>query len=152
MWNLLRIVLQRVNKASVSIDDIEYSSIHLGYLLLVGVEDSDGEDEIEYLIRKISNLRIFEDSDKKMNLNIKQVNGEILSVSQFTLYADTKHGNRPSFVKAGKPSYAEKIYNDFNQKLLETGITVKAGVFGADMTVQIENNGPCTIIFDTDNK
>ncbi len=152
MWNLLRIVLQRVNKASVSIDDIEYSSIHLGYLLLVGVEDSDGEDEIEYLIRKISNLRIFEDSDKKMNLNIKQVNGEILSVSQFTLYADTKHGNRPSFVKAGKPSYAEKIYNDFNQKLLETGITVKTGVFGADMTVQIENNGPCTIIFDTDNK
>ncbi|WP_220751002.1 D-aminoacyl-tRNA deacylase [Apilactobacillus xinyiensis] len=148
----MRIVLQRVNKASVSIDDIEYSSIHLGYLLLVGVEDSDGEDEIEYLIRKISNLRIFEDSDKKMNLNIKQVNGEILSVSQFTLYADTKHGNRPSFVKAGKPSYAEKIYNDFNQKLLETGITVKAGVFGADMTVQIENNGPCTIIFDTDNK
>ncbi len=152
MWNLLRIVLQRVNKASVSIDDIEYSSIHLGYLLLVGVEDSDGEDEIEYLIRKISNLRIFEDSDKKMNLNIKQVNGEILSVSQFTLYADTKHGNRPSFVKAGKPSYAEKIYNDFNQKLLETGITVKTGVFGADMTVQIENNGPCTIIFDTDKK
>ncbi|MCK8624048.1 D-aminoacyl-tRNA deacylase [Apilactobacillus xinyiensis] len=148
----MRIVLQRVNKASVSIDDIEYSSIHLGYLLLVGVEDSDGEDEIEYLIRKISNLRIFEDSDKKMNLNIKQVNGEILSVSQFTLYADTKHGNRPSFVKAGKPSYAEKIYNDFNQKLLETGITVKTGVFGADMTVQIENNGPCTIIFDTDNK
>ncbi|WP_353485802.1 D-aminoacyl-tRNA deacylase [Apilactobacillus xinyiensis] len=148
----MRIVLQRVNKASVSIDDIEYSSIHLGYLLLVGVEDSDGEDEIEYLIRKISNLRIFEDSDKKMNLNIKQVNGEILSVSQFTLYADTKHGNRPSFVKAGKPSYAEKIYNDFNQKLLETGITVKTGVFGADMTVQIENNGPCTIIFDTDKK
>ncbi|KRM67834.1 D-tyrosyl-tRNA(Tyr) deacylase [Apilactobacillus ozensis DSM 23829 = JCM 17196] len=145
-------VLQRVNSASVSIDGKEYSSIKLGYLLLVGIQDDDTEEELDYLIRKITNLRIFEDDQHKMNLNVKQVNGSILSVSQFTLYADTKHGNRPSFVKAGKPEYAEKLYNKFNDKLALSGIKVSTGIFGADMKVDIQNDGPCTIIFDTDNK
>lgn len=148
----MRVVLQRVNSASVSIDGKEYSSIKLGYLLLVGIQDDDTEEELDYLVRKITNLRIFEDDQHKMNLNVKQVNGSILSVSQFTLYADTKHGNRPSFVKAGKPEYAEKLYNQFNDKLALSGIKVSTGIFGADMKVNIQNDGPCTIIFDTDNK
>lgn len=146
----MRIVLQRVSSASVSIDDHKIAAIDSGFLLLVGVEDSDGQAEVEYLTKKISKLRVFEDEKGKMNLALKDVSGKILSVSQFTLYADTKKGNRPGFSNAGKPDHAKKIYEDFNSSLEKEGIEVKTGQFGADMQVQLINDGPVTIIYDTD--
>jgi D-aminoacyl-tRNA deacylase len=148
----MRVILQRVKKASVTVDNKKLSEIGLGYLLLVGIKDTDSTDDIEYLVRKITNLRIFSDENGKINLNLSSVGGEILSVSQFTLYADTKKGNRPSFVGAGSPDYAAKIYNKFNLSLEKAGNRVLTGKFGADMQVQLQNDGPCTIIFDTENK
>lgn len=148
----MRVVLQRVKKASVSVDDDIIGSINQGYLLLVGVKDSDTKDDIDYLVRKITNLRIFADENGKTNLSLKDVDGDILSVSQFTLYASTKKGNRPSFVNAGKPDYASKMYDVFNQELINAGNRVETGEFGADMQVSLQNDGPFTIIFDTENK
>lgn len=144
----MKIILQRVNQASVSIDNEIKSEINKGYLLFVGVEDGDGTQQIDYLTHKISNLRIFEDEVGKMNLNISQVDGDILSISQFTLMADTKKGNRPAFVKAGNPKVAKQVYLDFNQKLRENNLIVKEGIFGADMKVSLENNGPATFILE----
>ncbi|WP_241424842.1 D-aminoacyl-tRNA deacylase [Latilactobacillus sakei] len=120
-----------------------------GFLLLVGICDDDTEADLDYLVKKISQLRVFEDEAGKMNLALGQVNGAILSVSQFTLYASTKKGNRPSFTGAGQPDYAQKMYHLFNQKLAATGITVETGEFGADMQVALVNDGPVTILFDT---
>jgi len=117
--------------------------------LLVGVEEEDQQEDIDYLVRKISNMRIFEDSQGKMNLSIEDVGGEILSISQFTLYADTKKGNRPSFTKAAKPEKAIPIYDAFNAQLKATGLTVQTGIFGADMQVSLLNDGPVTIIIDS---
>lgn len=148
----MKVVLQRVNKASVSINDHLFNEINKGYLLLVGIKDSDSSDDIDYLVRKITNLRIFEDDNGKTNLNLLSVNGEILSISQFTLYANTKHGNRPSFVDAGEPNFASEMYDSFNQKLLDAGNSVKTGQFGADMQIDLQNDGPFTIVFDTENK
>ncbi len=148
----MRVVLQRVKKASVSVDNDIIGSINQGYLLLVGVKDSDTKDDIDYLVRKITNLRIFADENGKTNLSLKDVDGDILSVSQFTLYASTKKGNRPSFVNAGKPDYASKMYDVFNQELINAGNHVETGEFGADMQVSLQNDGPFTIIFDTENK
>lgn len=148
----MKVVLQRVNKASVSINDHLFNKINKGYLLLVGIKDSDSSDDIDYLVRKITNLRIFEDDNGKTNLNLSSVNGEILSISQFTLYANTKHGNRPSFVNAGEPNFASEMYDSFNQKLLDAGNSVKTGQFGADMQIDLQNDGPFTIVFDTENK
>lgn len=148
----MRVVLQRVKKASVSVDDDIIGSINQGYLLLVGVKDSDTKDDIDYLVRKITNLRIFADENGKTNLSLKDVDGNILSVSQFTLYASTKKGNRPSFVNAGKPDYASKMYDAFNQELINAGNHVETGEFGAGMQVSLQNDGPFTIIFDTENK
>ncbi|MBU7563264.1 D-aminoacyl-tRNA deacylase [Pediococcus ethanolidurans] len=146
----MKVVLQRVRHAQVAIEDQVVGKIGVGYLLLVGIENTDTTQQIDYLVHKIVNLRVFEDENQKMNLNLKQVNGSILSVSQFTLYADTKHGNRPSFTKAGNPDHAEKCYTLFNQKLQAAGIAVETGKFGADMQVDLQNDGPVTIIFDTD--
>ncbi|AQW22133.1 D-tyrosyl-tRNA(Tyr) deacylase [Lentilactobacillus curieae] len=148
----MRVVLQRVSRASVSIDDQVYNKIDKGFVLLVGVNDNDGNEEIEYLVHKISKLRVFEDEQGKLNLDINRVNGSILSISQFTLFADTKKGNRPSFTGAGQPEHAKKIYEQFNDQLAATGLEVKPGVFGADMLVDIQNDGPVTIMFDTENK
>ncbi len=148
----MRVVLQRVSSASVSIDEKQVGAINQGYMLLVGAEDTDGAEEIDYLVRKISRLRVFSDDAGKMNLSIQDIHGSILSVSQFTLYADTKKGNRPSFVKAGNPDHADKIYQQFNTQLEQEGIPVKTGEFGADMQVSLVNDGPVTIVFDTDNK
>lgn len=148
----MRVVLQRVSSASVSIDEKQVGAINQGYMLLVGAEDTDGAEEIDYLVRKISRLRVFSDDAGKMNLSIQDIHGSILSVSQFTLYADTKKGNRPSFVKAGNPDHADKIYQQFNTQLEQEGILVKTGEFGADMQVSLVNDGPVTIVFDTDNK
>ncbi|KJU75033.1 D-tyrosyl-tRNA(Tyr) deacylase [Pediococcus damnosus LMG 28219] len=146
----MKVVLQRVRRAQVSIEQKVVGKISQGYLLLVGFEDQDTEEQLDYLVHKITNLRVFEDQNQKMNLNIKQVDGQILSVSQFTLYANTKHGNRPSFTEAGDPKKAEILYQTFNKKLGEAGMTVATGEFGADMQVDLQNDGPVTIIFDTD--
>ncbi|ATF41332.1 D-tyrosyl-tRNA(Tyr) deacylase [Weissella paramesenteroides] len=148
----MRIVLQRVKSASVSIDETVVGKIGVGYVLLVGIADNDTEAELDYLVRKITKLRVFEDLVGKMNLAIEDVGGQILSISQFTLYADTKKGNRPSFTKAGAPDFADKMYQLFNKKLRDTGLTVETGEFGANMQVQLINDGPVTIIFDTENK
>ncbi|GAA3188191.1 D-aminoacyl-tRNA deacylase [Lentilactobacillus kefiri] len=148
----MRVVLQRVKEASVSIDGQVHGKIGKGFVLLVGVSDSDGDEEVAYLTHKISKLRVFEDDNGKLNLDINAVNGAILSISQFTLYADTKKGNRPSFTKAGEPEHADKVYEQLNESLRQTGLDVQTGVFGADMLVNIQNDGPVTILFDTDNK
>lgn len=148
----MRVVLQRVSSASVTVDDQELGAIGQGYMLLVAIQDADTEAELDYLVRKITGLRVFEDEAGKMNLSIQDVGGSILSISQFTLYADTRRGNRPSFTDAGAPAYAEKMYDQFNTKLAATVLTVATGEFGADMKVSLVNDGPVTIIFDTDNK
>lgn len=148
----MRVVLQRVSSASVTVDDQELGAIAQGYMLLVAIQDADTEAELDYLVRKITGLRVFEDEAGRMNLSIQDVGGSILSISQFTLYADTRRGNRPSFTDAGAPAYAEKMYDQFNTKLAATGLTVATGEFGADMKVSLVNDGPVTIIFDTDNK
>ncbi|CAM4357841.1 D-aminoacyl-tRNA deacylase [Weissella hellenica] len=148
----MRVVLQRVKSADVSIENKIVGQIGAGYVLLVAISDNDTEDELDYLVRKITKLRVFEDTVGKMNLAIGDISGQILSVSQFTLYADTKKGNRPSFTKAGQPEFANKMYQLFNEKLRDTGLMVATGEFGSDMQVQLINDGPVTIIFDTENK
>lgn len=126
--------------------------IGTGLLLLVGVQDSDGDAEIEWMAHKIAHMRIFEDAAGKMNRSVLEEHGSVLSVSQFTLYADTRKGNRPSFTKAGRPEHADTIWNAFNAKLRAYGIPVAEGVFGAHMLVGLENDGPVTIILDSDNR
>ncbi|WP_054668870.1 D-aminoacyl-tRNA deacylase [Lentilactobacillus senioris] len=151
----MRVVLQRVSQAQVSISSKIVGQIDRGgYVLLIGVADEDGgEAELDYLVHKITNLRIFEDTNHKMNLSLTDVNGSILAISQFTLFADTKKGNRPSFTKAGKPEHAEQLYLQFVQRLKDAGIEVATGEFGgADMQVELTNDGPVTILFDTQNK
>ncbi|MSD84495.1 D-tyrosyl-tRNA(Tyr) deacylase [Lactobacillus curvatus] len=148
----MRVVLQRVSQASVTIDQTIVGKINRGFLLLVGICDDDTEADLDYLVKKISQLRVFEDQNGKMNLALAQVDGAILSVSQFTLFANTKKGNRPSFIAAGQPDVAKRLYEQFNQKLAATGIDVATGTFGADMQVALVNDGPVTILFDTKEK
>lgn len=148
----MRVVLQRVSQASVTIDQTVVGKINRGFLLLVGICDDDTEADLDYLVKKISQLRVFEDQNGKMNLALAQVDGAILSVSQFTLFANTKKGNRPSFTAAGQPDVAKRLYEQFNQKLAATGIDVTTGTFGADMQVALVNDGPVTILFDTKEK
>ena len=144
----MKIVIQRVKQASVSIDSKLYNQIQQGLLLLVGIAPDDAQEDVAYAVRKITNMRIFSDDEDKMNLSVKDVNGEILSISQFTLYADTKKGNRPAFTGAAKPDLASQLYDDFNE-LLSREIPVKTGVFAADMQVTLVNDGPVTIVLDT---
>lgn len=148
----MRVVIQRVSKASVIADGKDNGSIKQGFLLLVGVEEEDTNEDVDYLTRKISNMRIFEDDEGKMNLSLREVDGEILSISQFTLHADTKKGNRPSFIKAAKPEKADQLYEELNDKLRNEGFKVETGVFGADMEVSLVNEGPVTILVDSKNK
>lgn len=148
----VKVVIQRVSEASVAADGKEKGSIKQGFLLLVGVEEKDTSEDVAYLTRKISNMRIFEDAEGKMNLSLREVEGEILSISQFTLHADTKKGNRPSFIKAAKPEKASELYEELNENLREEGFKVETGVFGADMAVSLINDGPVTIIVDSQNK
>ena len=144
----MRVVVQRVKNASCVIDGATFSEINKGFLLLVGFTQGDSIKEIKYIAKKISGLRVFEDEAGKMNLGLASVNGEILSISQFTLYADTRYGNRPSFTDALNPTEASKLYDIFNQELASYGITVKTGVFGAHMEINLLNDGPVTIIYD----
>lgn len=148
----MRVLLQRVKQASVEIDGNVNGEIGQGLLLLVGFTENDGDKEIEYLARKVLNARIFSDADDKMNLNLQQVSGSILSISQFTLYAQTRKGNRPSFTRAQNPDIASKNYDKFNEKLRGLGVQVETGIFGADMQVSLVNDGPVTIMYDTDEE
>ena len=149
----MRAVIQRVSKASVTIDNKIYSQIKNGLLVLVGIEDADTAEDGEWLSGKIVNLRIFNDDKGVMNVSVKDFNGDILAVSQFTLHASTKKGNRPSYIKASKPEFAIPMYEKFIQQLSnDLGKTVGTGVFGADMKVELLNDGPVTIVIDTKNK
>lgn len=143
----MKVLVQRTNEASVSIDNKVYSKIDNGLVLLVGFTEGDDLDKIKYLAKKIVNLRIFPDSEGIMNKSILDYGGEILSISQFTLYADTSKGNRPSYIKALNGEESTKLYDLFNQELKKY-INVKTGVFGADMIVSINNVGPTTIILE----
>ncbi|KIS03488.1 D-aminoacyl-tRNA deacylase [Paucilactobacillus wasatchensis] len=144
----MRVVVQKVNHAQVTIEHQVVGQIKQGYMLLVGFAPDDEEPSLDYLVHKIINLRVFEDENGKMNLSLQDVAGAILSVSQFTLYADTKHGNRPGFSQAASPEIAEPLYQTFNQKLRDAGIHVETGQFGADMQIELENDGPTTIILE----
>jgi len=148
----LRAVIQRVSKAAVSIDEQEVGRIDHGLLILLGVHETDTQTDVDYLIKKIAQMRIFEDEQGKMNLSIEDVKGALLSISQFTLFADTKKGNRPSFIAAARPETAIPLYEAFNDGLRQRGITVETGEFGADMAVSLVNDGPVTIIIDSQNK
>lgn len=150
----MRAVIQRVLESSVRIDNAIYNSIGPGLLLLLGIEEEDNDQDIDWLIKKIVNLRIFNDDDGVMNVSLLNSGGSILVISQFTLYASTRKGNRPSYIRAAKPTIAIPIYEKFIQKLEITvdKEKIKTGKFGADMKVSLLNNGPVTIIIDTKNK
>ena len=147
----MKIIIQRVKKAQVSIEGQIQGQIDQGLLLLVGVGPEDQEEDLDYAARKLVNMRIFSDAEGKMNLSVKDIEGEILSISQFTLFADTKKGNRPAFTGAAKPDMAAAFYDTFNQKLAQE-VPVQTGIFGADMQVELVNDGPVTIILDTKNR
>lgn len=149
----MRIVVQRVLESSVTIDEKVKSSIGKGLLILLGIEDSDTEDDIKWLCHKIVNLRIFPDENGVMNKSVLESEGDILVVSQFTLHASTKKGNRPSYIKASKPDFAIPMYEKFVKQLEnDLGKTVQTGEFGADMKVALINDGPVTIVIDSKNK
>ena len=148
----MRVVLQRVSQAQVDIDGQSVGAIGQGLLLLVGIGPNDSAQDVEYLANKIVKARIFGDEAGKMNLSVQDIGGQILSVSQFTLFADTKKGNRPSFTKAADPALGEKLYLAFNQALRNLGVGVETGEFGADMAVSLVNDGPVTILYDTEAK
>jgi D-tyrosyl-tRNA(Tyr) deacylase len=149
----MRIIIQRVREASVTIDNQLYSSINQGVMILVGIEEADDEEDIAFLTKKVVNMRIFDDENGVMNRSILDIHGEILVVSQFTLHASTKKGNRPSYIKAAKPDISVPLYEKFCTELsLALGKQVKTGVFGADMQCALINDGPVTIFMDSKNK
>ena len=148
----MRAVIQRVSQAKVVVDENTVGQINRGFMILLGVHEQDTQTDVDYLVGKISKLRVFEDDQQKMNRSIIDVGGEILSISQFTLFADTKKGNRPSFVQAAKPDVAIPLYESFNEGLRQVGIPVETGIFGADMKCHLVNDGPVTIIIDSQNK
>lgn len=149
----MRVVVQKVKEASVTVDNQIISSIEKGLLILVGIEDEDTDDDIDYLVRKILNLRVFDDENGVMNLSVKDVDGEIIVVSQFTLHASTKKGNRPSYIRAAKPDFSVPMYEKFIRET-ENGLGKKVGTgkFGAMMDVALINDGPVTIIIDSKQK
>ena len=144
----MKIILQKVKKASVSVENKVEGSIDKGYCLLVGVHKESTEEDAKYLAKKVAQARLFEDENDKINLSLKDVGGSILSVSQFTLYADTKKGNRPSFTSAAGAEKANQLYEKFNEFLREEGVTVETGIFQTMMEVNIVNDGPITIVYE----
>ena len=149
----MKVVLQRVSSASVTIENKVVAEIQKGLLVLVGIEDADNQEDINWLTTKIANIRIFGDENEVMNLSVKDTAGDVVVVSQFTLHANTKKGNRPSYIKASKPDIAIPLYENFVQQLeKELGKKVQTGVFGADMKVALINDGPVTILIDSKNK
>lgn len=145
-------MIQRVSKASVSIERQEVGNIERGLVILLGVHEADTSADVEYLVKKIAQMRIFEDEQGKMNRSIEDIQGAVLSISQFTLFADTKKGNRPSFIAAARPEIAIPLYEAFNEEIKQRGIPVATGKFGADMAVSLVNDGPVTIVIDSQNK
>ncbi|MDR3261903.1 MAG: D-tyrosyl-tRNA(Tyr) deacylase [Tannerella sp.] len=149
----MKTVIQRVQFASVTIDGIVKSEIKKGLLILVGIEDRDNQEDVEWLAKKICNLRIFDDAYGVMNASVKDAGGDILVVSQFTLHASVKKGNRPSYIRASKPAFSVPVYESFCEEVgLQLGHPVQSGIFGADMKVNLLNDGPVTIVIDTKNK
>lgn len=149
----MRAVIQKVTRASLSIDSEIYSQIEEGLMVLLGIEDADTKEDIEWLADKIRKLRIFEDENGVMNLSVEDVKGEMMIVSQFTLHASTKKGNRPTYIRASKPEFSKPMYESFVARTREVFAgKVATGVFGADMQIELVNNGPTTIIIDTKNK
>ena len=149
----MKAVIQRVSQSSVTINNEIVAQIQQGLLVLVGIEDTDNQEDINWLTSKIANLRIFADENEVMNMSLKDIDGEMIVVSQFTLHALTKKGNRPSYIKASKPEIAIPLYESFVQQMeKELGKKVQTGQFGADMKVSLVNDGPVTIIIDTKNK
>jgi D-tyrosyl-tRNA(Tyr) deacylase len=149
----MRAVIQRVSEASVTIDNRQHCVIKKGLLILLGIEDADGREDFEWLSAKITSLRIFNDEDGVMNISVKDANAEILLVSQFTLFASTKKGNRPSYIKAARPEIAIPLYELMITQLeTDLGKQIQTGVFGSDMKVSLVNNGPVTILMDSKNK
>ena len=149
----MRVIIQRVSNAKVEVETSIVGEIQKGLLLLVGVEEADNPEDVEWLARKIIALRIFNDAEGKMNLSLKDIEGDLLVVSQFTLHASTRKGNRPSFIHAAKPEWAEQLYEAFKKELSnQLGKNVANGIFGADMQVSLVNDGPVTIIMDSKNK
>ena len=154
----MRIVIQRVSRARVDVvdeqgqpdPDFKPQSIGTGLLLLVAVQDGDGDAQVEYAVRKLTRMRIFADEEGRMNRSVLDCSGSILSISQFTLYADLRRGNRPSFMAAGEPQHAQNVWQDLNRALAATGVPVAVGQFGAHMRVDLVNDGPVTILLDTD--
>lgn len=144
----MKVVIQRVSSANVVVEGKIVGEIEQGLVVLIGVSDHDTEETVKQMVRKITNLRIFSDENDKMNLSIKDVNGKILAISQFTLYADCTRGNRPSFTGAGKPDHANKLYEFFINEISKQDIEVEHGIFGADMKVSLTNDGPVTIMLE----
>lgn len=148
----VRIVSQRSKQAEIKVDNKTIAAIEHGLVLLVGIEAADTKEDVDYLVRKIAAMRIFSDESDKMNLSVQDVGGSILSISQFTLHAETKKGNRPSFIQAAKPEIAIPLYELFNEGLRKNNLHVEHGIFGADMQVSLVNDGPVTIILDSKSK
>ena len=145
----MKFVIQNVLNASVSVDQKIVGQINQGYVVFIGISNDDNEETANKMIQKMLNLRIFQDENGKTNLSLEQISGELLLISQFTLYADCKHGNRPSFIKAGKPEHAQKLYNYIIEQCKMKGPNVQTGIFGADMKVSLTNDGPFTIVLDS---
>ena len=145
----MRAVVQRVSSSSVTVDENKLSNINKGLLVLLGVTHDDTNKDVDYLLEKIVNLRIFEDENEKMNLSLKDINGELLVVSQFTLFGDCRKGRRPNFTEAAKPELANKLYEEFIEKAKAYGINVGTGQFGAHMMVELVNDGPVTLLIDS---
>ena len=150
---IMRVVIQRVSQASVTVDEQKVADIQKGLLVLVGIEDEDTQEDIDWLVGKIIKMRIFGDENNVMNCSVQDIDGDIIVVSQFTLHASTKKGNRPSYIKAAKPEYAIPMYENFVKSLeKEFNKKVQTGIFGADMKVSLLNDGPVTILIDSKNK
>ncbi|WP_454048220.1 D-aminoacyl-tRNA deacylase [Chryseobacterium sp. Marseille-Q8038] len=148
----MKIVIQRVSEASVKVDGKIVGEIGKGLMLLVGVDENDEKTDADWLVQKALNLRIFGDEDDKLNLSVKDISGEILCISQFTLIADYKKGNRPSFIKAAKPDKAIPLFDYFKEEMAQSGLKTESGIFGADMKVSLINDGPVTIVMDSMTK
>lgn len=148
----MKVVIQRVSESSVKVDGKIVGEIGKGFMLLVGIDENDEKSDADWIVQKILNLRIFEDEDDKLNLSIQDIKGEILCISQFTLIADYKKGNRPSFIKAAKPDKAIPLFDYFKEEIAKSGLKTESGIFGADMKVSLINDGPVTIVMDSITK
>ena len=148
----MKVVLQRVSEANVKVDNQIAGAIEKGLMLLIGVDESDEFSDADWLVKKIIDVRVFSDEDGKMNHSVKDINGEILCISQFTLISDYKKGNRPSYIKAAKPDKAFPLFEYFKEELKKSGLKIESGIFGADMKVSLINDGPVTLVFDSKTK